>query len=104
MTSLPHMHACGAHYYSLFISSAIIPYSTLLYSSTNTEGGGPDITSGVFTSSWPGSYTVTWGLHASDTAGDLNVIIFLQYNGHNIDESRHESVYTGSSGVVADQG
>ena len=57
MRNPPYMHACGAHYDYQSIKSATIPYSTLLYSSTNTEGGGLDIDSSVFTSSWPGSYT-----------------------------------------------
>merc|ERR1711872_548528 len=39
MRNPPYMHACGAHYEYLDIKSATIPCSTLLYSSTNTEGG-----------------------------------------------------------------
>ena len=80
MRNPPYMHACGAHYDYLDIKSATIPYSTLLYSSTNTEGGGLDIASGVFTSSYPGSYTVTWSLNANDGAGDHYVAIFLQHS------------------------
>ena len=99
------MHACGAQYPGyIAISSATIPYSTLLYSSTNTEGGGLDIASGVFTSPHGGSYTVTWGLMAEMNAGQHAVEIFLQHNGHNIRESYHESHYTGSSGQMDDQG
>ena len=103
MRNPPYMHACGYQDYT-YINSATIPFSTLLYSSTNTEGGGLDIASGVFTSSWPGSYTVTWALQASDDAGDHVVSIYLQHNGENIVESLHQSVYTGPSGVVYDQG
>merc|ERR1719369_901815 len=59
------------------------PYTSLLYSSTNTEGGGLDITTGVFTAPWGGSYTVSW-----DTSADLGhgeaVSIYLQKNGENI--------------------
>merc|ERR1712154_266150 len=102
MRNPPYMHACGYQGYT-YIKSATIPYSTLLYSSTNTEGGGLDIASGVFTSSWPGSYTVTWALQASDDAGDNQVDIYLQHNGQNIGESLHYSIYTGTSGGVADQ-
>merc|ERR1719187_2822686 len=46
MRNPPYMHACGAHYSYVSISSATITYSTVLYSSTNTEGGGLDIASG----------------------------------------------------------
>merc|ERR1712083_839132 len=45
----PHLHMCGSHYDSIYGSNTIITYSNLFYSSTNTEGGGLDITSGVFT-------------------------------------------------------
>merc|ERR1719481_716943 len=99
----PYMHACG-YKSSTNIKSATIPYQTLLYSSTNTEGGGLDIASGVFTSSYPGSYTVTWALMAADDAGEHPVWIYLQHNGQNIDESYHVSVYNGPSGSVDDQG
>merc|ERR1712212_979139 len=44
----PYIHACGSHIGSLNASSGTIPYTSLLYSSTNTEGGGLDITTGVF--------------------------------------------------------
>merc|ERR1712098_105001 len=103
MRNTPYMHACGAHINKLNMRSATIPYSTLLYSSTNTEGGGLDIASGVFTSSWSGSYTVSLGLIAQDDAGEHTVDIYLQHNGENIDESRHYSYYNEvSSGRVGD--
>merc|ERR1712106_903976 len=44
----PFIHSCG-YQYSTTITSQTIPYSSLLYSSTNTEGGGLDIATGVFT-------------------------------------------------------
>ena len=99
----PHMHACGA-LRSFSMKSSPIRYTSLLYSSTNTEGGGLDITSGVFTSSWPGSYTVTWSLYAYNHPGDHDVDIVLQKNGKSIDESYHASYYSGPSGLVDDQG
>merc|ERR1719481_1030561 len=104
MRNPPYMHACGAHYYYLDIKSATIPYTTLLYSSTNKPGGGLDIASGVFTSSHPGSYTVTWALQAIVDAVDDAVYIYLQHNGQNIGESRHLSYYSGPSGQVEEQG
>merc|ERR1711892_262933 len=59
----PFIHSCG-YQYRTSITFQTIPYDSLLYSSTNTEGGGLDIATGVFTSPWPGSYTVTWSLTA----------------------------------------
>merc|ERR1719312_1086735 len=90
----PHMHACG-YMDSYNYVSGIIPYSSLLYSSTNTEGGGLDISTGIFTSPYPGSYTVTWGLKAG-VKYTQEVSINLKHNGNSIEESRHDSYYTGS--------
>ena len=105
MRNTPYMHACGAHIDKLNMRSSTIPYSTLLYSDTNTEGGGLDIASGVFTSSWPGSYTVSLSLISQDDAGEHTVDIYLQHNGENIEESRHYSYYNEvSSGRVGDVG
>ena len=97
----PYMHACGFKRNTI-IKSATIPYSTLLYSSTNTEGGGLDIDTGLFTSPHPGSYTVTWGLSANEDTGEY-VTIFLQHNGSDLDESYHHSSYEGS-GLIRQEG
>merc|ERR1712179_183695 len=55
----PYIHECGSHYDCLPASYGTIPFTSLLYSSTNTEGGGLNITTGVFTAPWGGSYTVS---------------------------------------------
>merc|ERR1712129_604251 len=52
------------------IVGAILTYPTLLYSSTNVDGADLDITTGVFISGFPGSYTVTWSMWADDSPGD----------------------------------
>merc|ERR1719206_1594492 len=44
----PYIHSCGSHSGRLSGSSGTIPYTSLLYSSTNTEVGGLDISTGVF--------------------------------------------------------
>ena len=36
----PYIHACGSHYEGLSAIDVTIPYTSLLYSSINTEGGG----------------------------------------------------------------
>merc|ERR1740131_231008 len=56
----PYIHACGAHYEGLSASYGTIPYTSLLYSSTNQEDGGLDIATGVFTAPLGGSYSVSW--------------------------------------------
>jgi hypothetical protein len=69
-------------------------YYSLFYSCTNTEGVDIDISTGIFYCPYTGSYTITWSLYATDTAGNSDVVIFLRKNGQDIDESRHK----GSSG------
>merc|ERR1712083_995761 len=75
----PFLHMCGSHY-DLLSGSKTIPYSKLFYSSTNTEGGGLDITSGVFTSPWGGSYTVTWSTSSWTLSGSGNDIYLYKNN------------------------
>merc|ERR1719422_2472893 len=102
----PFIHSCGSQSGPLPGSPGIIPYTSLLYSSTNTEGGGLDITTGVFTAPWGGSYTVYWDTSAEVDSGEW-VDIYLQKNGGTIVESFHYSRYTGrpsGSGYVYDQG
>merc|ERR1719312_1941199 len=99
LRSPPFLHACGSHNELLGASSGSIPYTSLLYSSTNTEGGGLDISTGVFTAPCAGSYTVSWATSAKMYHGQ----IFLQKNGENINQSLHYSDYGGNS-VVAEQG
>merc|ERR1719308_604733 len=79
----PYIHSCGSNYANLSGSHMIIPYTSLLYSSTNTEGGGLDITTGVFTAPWGGSYTVYWDTSAEVDSGEW-VDIYLQKNGGTI--------------------
>jgi len=87
------------------IYSGTIKYDKLLYSSTSIpDSATMDISSGIFTSGWGGTYTVTWSLSADDDAGDYYVDIYLRKNGESITESVHFSRYTGPSGFVTDQG
>ena len=65
----PFIHFCG-YQRSTSVTVQTITYSTLLYSSTNTEGGGLDIETGIFTSPHPGNYTVTWALFSNSGHGD----------------------------------
>ena len=98
----PISHACGSHKSLLNITSQTIPYKSLLYSSTNIEGGGLDIQSGVFTSPFPGTYQASWSLHGDNSDGEDSLKIFLRKNGKNIDESFFESFYSGPKGHISD--
>merc|ERR1711892_1215887 len=99
----PFIHACG-YIRDTSTTAQTITYSSLYYSSTNTEGGGLDVTTGIFSCPHPGSYTVTWSLSTGNDAGEKWVEIFLRKNGQNIVESYHRSRYTGPSGAVYEQG
>merc|ERR1719320_1101999 len=99
----PYINSCGSHYGVLSGSSGTIPYTSLLYSSTNTEGGGLDISTGIFTAPHGGSYTVYWDATAGLDSGKY-VRIILQKNGESIQESEHYSEYGGPSGGVYEQG
>ena len=99
----PYIHSCGSNSDGLPSSIGTIPYTSLLYYSTNTEGGGLDISTGVFTAPHGGSYTVYWDTNAIVDSGET-VRIYLQKNGESIQESLHYSSYDGSSGAVFDQG
>merc|ERR1719513_287147 len=83
----PYINSCGSHFDFLSASSGTIPYTSLLYSSTNTEGGGLDISTGIFTAPHGGSYTVYWDATAGLDSGEY-VRIYLQKNGENIEESQ----------------
>eukprot|EP00090_Calanus_glacialis_P025412 TRINITY_DN3970_c0_g1_i1.p1 TRINITY_DN3970_c0_g1~~TRINITY_DN3970_c0_g1_i1.p1 ORF type:complete len:239 (-),score=71.74 TRINITY_DN3970_c0_g1_i1:118-777(-) len=100
----PFFHACGYQGVVIKITGQTVPYKSLLYSSTNIEGGDLDIDTGILTTPQSGSYTVTWSLSAEDDAGDTAVQVLLRKNGQNIVESEHVSYYSGSTGVAWDQG
>ena len=100
----PFFHACGSYNNGLYIRTQTIPYSSLFYNSTNTEGGGLDLETGIFSSPYPGSYSVTWSILAGDGTGERAVSIFLHRNGEIVEESQHLSSYTGADGYVYDQG
>jgi len=99
----PKTFECG--YTSLAkTKSEVISYTKLLYSSTNIEGAGLDVSTGVFTSGHPGTYTATWSLSAWNDAGDARVFVYLRKNGNIIEESQHYTHYTGDSGAADDVG
>ena len=72
----PFLHSCG-YQMNNRLKSKTITYESLLYNSTNIEGGGLDLETGVFVSPHPGTYTVSWSLHAADGLRDNFVFIYL---------------------------
>ena len=100
----PYLHMCGSHYETLQdYNFKTINYTNLLYSSTNTEGGGLDITSGFFTAPLGGSYTVTWSTSTETSSGEYNNI-YLYKNSNKVEESRHYSRNGDPSHSVYEQG
>merc|ERR1711935_885582 len=100
----PSIFYCGYKYVTSATRS-VITFERLSYSRSNQPTGGLDPETGIFTSPYPGTYSISWSLYASDTAGDHTVRIHLHKNGASVgDESLHYSDYTGASGYVGDQG
>jgi len=85
-------------------TTSSITYDSLFYSNSNQPTGGLDINTGMFTSPFPGTYTVTWSLHAANDAGEHGVYLYLNKNGERVEEAFHYSHYTGPSGWVEEQG
>merc|ERR1711935_743697 len=97
----PEVLYCG--YQEHVFSPSTITYSSLFYSRTNQPTGGLDLATGVFTSPFPGTYTVTYSLYAGNYPGE-EVYIYLYKNEVAIVESYHFSRYGGSSGSAWEQG
>merc|ERR1712123_342923 len=100
----PEIFVCGYKEYTTATSS-ILTFDRLSYARSNQPTGGLDPETGVFTSSYPGTYSVSWSLVAIGDAEDTMVSVYLQKDGEYVGyESRHYSWYTGASGYVDDQG
>merc|ERR1711936_544075 len=78
----PYTFFCAYQEFT-YIISATITYSKLLYSSTSTMAT-MDIDTGIFTSGWGGTYTITWSLHTYEAAEASAVYIYLRKNGVSI--------------------
>merc|ERR1712025_700006 len=101
----PESFYCGfeVHFYHDSVP-ATIPYGSLVYERSNQPTGGLDISTGVFSSPYPGTYLVTWSLHAFNSHGE-SVSVYLRKNGAQINESVHISSFELSEvGHVKDQG
>lgn len=104
----PWTFFCGAHPDIIGNKAQAITYQEdLLIASSNVEGASLDTKTGLFTSGFPGSYTITWSLLASNNHNDSAVSIYLRKNGNRIQETWHYSWFDGdslASGIVFDQG
>ena len=101
----PFLHVCGSNYLGQYIQNQVIPFTNILSSSTNTQGGGLDMETGIFIAPVAGSYMVTWSLMAIDNDGDKVVALWLRKNEENIDDSFHVSYHVGTSeGLQDDMG
>jgi len=100
----PSIFYCG-YRHDTHATSSVLTFDRLSYSRSNQPTGGLDPKTGVFTTPYPGTYSVSWSLWARNDAGDDLVLISLHKNGAYVgEESRHVSEYTGASGHVDDQG
>merc|ERR1712021_303201 len=106
LRSPPAVFYCGYRYVTTATSS-VLTFDRLSYSNNNQPTGGLDPATGKFSCPYPGTYSVSWSLFATNDAvtGDDSVEIHLKKNGGLVGhESTHLSSYTGASGGVGDQG
>merc|ERR1719378_1360163 len=104
LKSPPVYHICVYQIETHATSSNVTFYKTLYSQCNNCQNANFNLTSGVYTNGWPGTYTVTWDLTAQDSYGDRFKSIYLKKNGVKIEESRHYSQYSAYTGFVEDQG
>ena len=97
----PFSYFCG-YQETTNVVAGYVPYSSLFYSSTNIEGANLDISTGIFTSGHPGTYTVTWSLHNQNGHTEQQVVLYLFKNDNRIIESQYYSKQIEASAV--DQG
>merc|ERR1711935_697907 len=76
----PSIFYCGYQDYT-YATKSVITFDRLSYFRNNQPTGGLDPVTGVFTSPYPGSYSVSWSLFANNTARDHTVNIPLYKNG-----------------------
>ena len=100
----PSAHFCASHSSGISITSEIVPYTKLLYASTNLNIGGLNIVSGIFEAGHGGAYSVSWSLVEQNDVSDSYVAIYLRKNQQKIEESEHFSQFKGNSGRVDDFG
>jgi len=87
----PHAHYCG--YKEKETASGIrITYESMLYENSNQPSGGLDLSTGIFTAPFPGTYAVTWSYIGYNDHGD-NTRITLTKNGPEISETTTYSDY-----------
>merc|ERR1711935_473250 len=106
LRSPPAVFYCG-YRFNTYATRSVITFDRLSYSNNNQPTGGLDPATGKFSCPYPGTYSVSWSLFASNDAvrGDDSVEIHLKKNGGLVGhESTHLSSYTGASGGVGDQG
>merc|ERR1711935_312361 len=106
LRSPPAVFYCG-YRFNTYATRSVITFDRLSYSNNNQPTGGLDPATGKFSCPYPGTYSVSWSLFATNDAvtGDDYVEIRLHKNGAFVgDESRHRSSYTGASRGVWDQG
>merc|ERR1711872_666510 len=99
----PAAYHCG---YRELTSTASNPiyFDSMFYSRTNQPSGGLEISSGLYTAPFPGTYKATYSLYANEGTGQKSLHLHLRKNGEKIEESQHLSLYAGTAGEIDDQG
>merc|ERR1711935_770420 len=103
MTS-PEAIFCG--YQGKVTRPSNVNYAYLAFNRTNLHTGGLDVKTGVFTSPFHGTYTITYSARSTNHNGHA-VLLYIFKNEVQIDASQHYSSYkseSSDSGFVRDEG
>merc|ERR1711915_1253 len=107
----PHYHIC-VYKHATNVNARMVSFDRVFYFDCNlcddddyNVHANFNLDDGVYTNGWPGTYTVTWDVRASNGyQGSKTIIIYLRKNGIDIPESEIFTYYSGPSGRAYDQG
>lgn len=94
----PFAFQCASHYADWYTSNAIITYDKLLYSSMFNVDGGFDITTGIFTAGYPGTWRITASMKSALHSDQTNYV-FIYHNDQMIEDSKFLTYVLGSSSI-----
>merc|ERR1711915_529563 len=63
-----------------------------------------NLSTGVYTNGWPGTYLVSWNSRVNANHGKSETRIVLRKNGQNINEANQESRFGSNNGYMDEQG
>merc|ERR1719334_537054 len=92
----PISYHCG-YKPKMKVEKSVVNFDSMFYSRTNqwTEEGGLDISSGEYTTPYPGTYTLS-ATFSSDSLHGNYIHVYIRKNGQKMPETRIQSYSSGS--------